>query len=65
MKTKQEGNADEQNSFVLIFNELASLEEIDAIEEVRRMVMEVTDDRPIFMTSTGEETVGKRGSTAP
>jgi hypothetical protein len=63
MKTKQEkkplGNADEQNSFVLIFNELAkeqapdvSLEEIDAIEEVRRMVMEVTDDRPIFMTST-------------
>lgn len=63
MKTKPEkplANAtEEQTHFVLIFDELAktqapdvSLEEIDAIEEVRRIVMEVTDERPIFMTST-------------
>ena len=63
MKLKQETkpleNTEEQNRFVLIFNELAkeqasdvSLEEIDAIEEVRRIVMEVTDEKPIFMTST-------------
>jgi hypothetical protein len=52
-------NADEQNRFILIFNELAkeqasdvNLDEIDAIEEVRRIVSEVTDERPIFMTST-------------
>jgi len=48
-----------QTRFVLIFNELAKvqapdvdMEEIDAIEEVRRIVSEVTDERPIFMTST-------------
>jgi hypothetical protein len=63
MKTKQEkplANAtEEQSHFILIFDELAkeqasdvSLEELDAIEEVRQMVMEVTDERPIFMTST-------------
>jgi hypothetical protein len=64
MKTEEEkktlANAtEEQTRFVLIFDELAktqapdvSLEEIDAIEEVRRIVMEVTDERPIFMTST-------------
>ena len=63
MKTEEEkktlANAGEQTSFVLIFNELAKeqasdvdLEEIDAIEQIRRIVMEVTDEPPIFMTTT-------------
>lgn len=55
----KKGQEKQDDSFVLIFSELAkeqapdvNLEEIDAIEEVRRIVMEVTDDRPIFLTST-------------
>jgi SpoVK/Ycf46/Vps4 family AAA+-type ATPase len=63
MKTKMEKkpleNPEEQTRYVLIFNELAKaqpsdvdMKEIDAIEEVRRIVSEVTDERPIFMTST-------------
>lgn len=49
--------------FVLIFNELSKAEpqgsisdvsqdELDAIEQISRIVMETTEDRPIFMTST-------------
>lgn len=52
-----------ETEFILIFNELAkaeqesptpevSIEEINAIEEVSRIVMEVSNERPIFMTST-------------
>jgi hypothetical protein len=63
MKTDEEkkplANAEEQTSYVLIFNELAKepasdldLEEIDAIDQIRRIVMEVTNEPPIFMTST-------------
>jgi hypothetical protein len=51
--------AGEPTRFVLIFSELGkqpalelSTEEIDAIGEIGRIVMEVTDERPIFMTST-------------
>jgi hypothetical protein len=51
--------AEQETRFYLIFNELAkadvsdvSLEEIDEIEHIRRMVMDVTDETPIFMTST-------------
>ena len=63
MKPKREkktlANSEEPTRYVLIFNELAKaqppdvdMKEIDAIEEVRRIVTEVTDERPIFMTST-------------
>jgi len=55
-------NQEPQARFYLIFDELAkvgatsvsdvNLEEFDEIEQVRQMVTEVTDDRPIFMTST-------------
>ena len=48
--------------FYLIFEEVAksdvaslsdaTLEEIDEIEQVRRMVMDVSDEQPIFMTTT-------------
>lgn len=52
-----------QTRFYLLFDALgkatasapvsaASLDEMDEIEQVRRMVMDVSDDRPIFMTST-------------
>ena len=60
-ETMQE-NTEQETRFYIIFSELAktestnisdvSLEEIDDIEQVRRMVLEVTDDRPVFMTST-------------
>ncbi|MGA7080505.1 MAG: hypothetical protein WBQ43_10070 [Terriglobales bacterium] len=53
---------DQQTRFYLIFDELAkanlesasdaSLEEIDEIEQIRRMVVEVDEEPPIFMTST-------------
>lgn len=50
---------EQETRFYLIFNELAkaealgvSLEEMDEIEQVRRMVMDVTNEIPIFMTST-------------
>jgi hypothetical protein len=66
MTSKQEKtpleNSEQQTRFYLIFKEFAkvdpmsisdvSLEELDDIEQVRRMVMDVTDDQPIFMTST-------------
>ena len=56
-------NNEEQNTrFCLIFSEIekaadtnaldASLEEIDEIERIRRIVMDVTDESPTFMTST-------------
>ena len=51
-----------QPRFYLIFDALAksdvaclsdaTLDEIDEIEQVRRMIMDVTDERPIFMTTT-------------
>jgi hypothetical protein len=53
---------EQQTRFYLIFEEVAKSdagglldatpEEIDEIEQVRRMVMDVTDERPIFMTTT-------------
>ncbi len=66
MTPKQENrpleSTEHQTRFYLIFHELAktdaanisdvSLEEIDEIEQVRRMVMDVTDEWPIFMTTT-------------
>jgi hypothetical protein len=58
-KTSLPNPTEEQTRFILIFNELAKaqtpdvdMQEIDAIEEVRRIVTEVTDEHPIFMTST-------------
>jgi len=55
-------DAVERPRFYLIFDAVAksdvgnlsdvTLEEIDEIEQVRRMVMDVGDERPIFMTTT-------------
>ncbi len=55
-------NEEQETRFYLIFNELAKadaanisdvgLDEIDEIERVRRIVMDVADEPPIFMTST-------------
>lgn len=52
-----------QTSYYLVFDELAECapvqpdaireeEEIDEIEQIRRMVLEVEDEKPSFMTST-------------
>lgn len=53
---------EQQTRFYLIFEAVAKSEvgnlldatpeEIDEIEQVRRMVMDVTDEQPIFMTTT-------------
>ncbi len=51
---------EEQTLFYLIFNQVAkdapfpdiSMEEIEEIDQVRRMVVDVADDPPRFMTST-------------
>jgi hypothetical protein len=55
-------DGDQQTRYYLVFDELAkanlenasdvSLEEIDEIEQIRRMVVEVDEEQPIFMTST-------------
>ena len=55
-------SAVQASQYYVLFRELAnaepvsisgvSPEEIDEIEQVRRIVMETTDERPIFMTST-------------
>ena len=54
--------AEEESRFYIIFDELAkaehesaghvSADELDEIEQVRRMVMDVTEEPPVFMTST-------------
>jgi hypothetical protein len=58
-ETKPLATTEEPTRFILIFNELAKeqapdvdMKEIDAIDEVRRIVTEVTNERPIFLTST-------------
>jgi len=45
--------------YYVIFDELSRLdapdvntEELDEIEQIRRMVLEVSDEQPTFMTST-------------
>lgn len=57
------GNTILDPSFYLIFDQVkdagldgyatdVSIDELDEIDQIRRIVMEVSDDRPIFMTST-------------
>jgi hypothetical protein len=52
---------EQQEPFYLILGELADLEptaseasmdEVNEIEQIGRIAIEVTDDQPIFMTST-------------